>query len=140
MATMREIMAAKRAAAAKTAQRSDSRPEATGRTVGKLSSAPTPEEQAILEEYQKSEEAKQTPRNLGERVADVPYVFPSDSDSPVTAAWKKALLAPVTSLGIVIEPHDTEFAWLAIQAEGEAGLMLLHRLPLLNCRQENAPF
>lgn len=131
MASVRELLAAKRAAAKQQAVPA-ARPESQGRAVPVLSSAPTPQEQAILDAHRKAEAATakaEPPRLLMETAPDVPYVFHSEDDSPEATAWKTALLAPMTTLGVWT---DGEHAWLAVEAEGQTELLLIHRLPLLS--------
>lgn len=140
---MREILAAKKAAAAGAKPTPATPPagNAQGRTPAKmlLSSAPTPEEQAILDEHKRRQAANAPARCLCEREADIPFVYPSPGDSQDTLLWKRALLAQETELGIVIEP-DNQHAWLAITAKHEADAILLYRLPLLNVRKGSNPF
>lgn len=81
-------------------------------------------------------------RKLGETVADVPFVFPSENDSPRQRLHKAVLLSEERDLGIWINPDSTDAeAWLAVQVRDSPNLVLIQRFPLLNRQSDlNEPF
>lgn len=79
-------------------------------------------------------------RLLGDAKPDVPFEFPSETDSPEEWRRKVALVSPATSLGVWLEP-GTSNAWIALEVPGEApNVLLLWKLPLLNRARAGEPF
>jgi hypothetical protein len=78
-------------------------------------------------------------RPLGQERDDVPYEFPSETNSPENQLWTQARTLPLSSLGVVMDT-DGEHAWLALTHKEFAGVLLLHRLPKLSQREPGQPF
>lgn len=164
MATLKEIMAAKKAAQAQK-QASAPSPSATpaaaaapanaGNAVGVAApperkiplrnepttplSRPTMETEAEAELLAANPPRPMASRALCESQPDVPFVFRSPKDSAELSQWKAALLCPETQLGILL---DGDHAWIAVTPR-EGNLpeaFLIHRLPILSRMHEGAPF
>jgi len=118
MASLKELFAAKQAAAA---------PAPT--TGIKIKPDPVKLPPVVQQELPSIEA-----RQLGnmERGADVPFEFASEKDSEAARMWLEARQLPESSLCLVMEPGETsEYAWIALQTRADIGRpLLLFRLPL----------
>ena len=142
MATLKELLAAKQAAAAaaKPAPTEPTTPtpppaaQATGLVIRPAAAAPLSAAGPTQPET----------RPLGDTsaaAADIPFEFASEKSSEAERLWLEARRLPETELGIYIEPEPSRHAWLAIDLKEDRGrLLLLQRLPLLFKRCGNAPF
>jgi hypothetical protein len=142
MATIAEIIAAKKAAAAtlkppapvvaqplaedQELTEAINRIDPLGRhRAGLVVSAKTPLPPAIIAEKLAYAEMRSLSRQQGEAIP----MTPNDADNE-TATWHEALNSFETSLCVMRDPKEPEVIWLAVQAERN-GLppILIHRLP-----------
>lgn len=73
----------------------------------------------------------------GERI---PMDHPPQGAPKEAWDWYEAMHSFASDLGIVLDPNNTEFAWLAVRANPLAPPLLLHRFPLINRPSAGNPF
>lgn len=80
-----------------------------------------------------------------EKGADVPFEFASEKPSEAAKQWLAIRHQPETTLGIVValdlSGETTAHAWLALESPADPGrLLYLYRLPLLAPKSDAGPF
>lgn len=142
MPSLAEIMAAKKAGAGQPAPAVSSAPKITPQSehaalaskIKDTLDATAPKPLPPLPNSDKRELGATQP---GERI---PMDHPP-ADAPQEARdWFNASHSFASDMGIVLDPDNPEVAWLAVQTNRFAPLILVHRLPLLNRPKEGNPF
>lgn len=137
MPSLREMMAAKAGTATKA---EPAKPADAGiKIAGNVPDSQGKFEGANLPEARDPRQLTQT----DEKNNEIPMVFPSENWSEEEKAWWQACFAVETDMGIVI---DGDHAWIALKRYKDTaknlpgGVLLLHKLPLLNRHLLGQPF